>query len=53
MQLFTSTKEAKTLQAALAEYIAKSGTSGDTHTAQELLARIAKCLELQDTSSKK
>lgn len=53
MQLFTSTKEAKTLQAALAEYIAKCGSLTDTQTAQELLARIAKCLELQGTSSKK
>lgn len=46
MRLFTSEKEAHTLQEVLAAYIVThSGENADT--AQALLARIATCLELQ------
>lgn len=52
MRLLTSRKEAKTLQVALAEFIAKTTNQNDAITAQKLLARIAKCLELQGKSGK-
>ena len=47
MRLFTSEKEAETLQAALSAYIVSTSDCKIAAVAQQLLARIAKCLELQ------
>ena len=47
MRLYTSEKEAETIQAALSAYIVSTSNRKSADTAQTLLARIAKCLKLQ------
>ena len=47
MRLYTSEKEAETMQAALSAYIVSASNCKSADTAQKLLAKIAKCLALQ------
>lgn len=48
MRLFTSTKEARVLQLALALLVSMgTGNNGESVVAQALLGRIADCLRLQ------
>ena len=51
MRLYTSEKEAQVLQIALARFVATE-TNDEGDIAQALLARIARCLDLQGTEQK-
>ena len=50
MRLYTSEKEALVLQIALAHFVADG--MEESEIAQALLARIARCLDLQGTEQK-